>query len=40
VIAIEERAAYIAALDSASHGLDITPFAKFIAQRVRRSMDI
>ena len=34
VIRIEDRAVYLAALDRASIGMDIGPFAKFIAERV------
>jgi predicted nucleic acid-binding protein len=34
-----ERAAYLAALDHASIDMDIAPFAQFIAERVRWSME-
>jgi Fic/DOC family len=37
VVRIEDRATYLAALDLASIGMDIVPFAKFIAKRVRAS---
>jgi fido (protein-threonine AMPylation protein) len=39
VIRVEDRDPYLAALDRASVGMDIGPFAKFIAERVRGSMD-
>ena len=38
VIRVEDRDAYLAALDRASTDNDIAPFAKFIAQRVQWSM--
>ncbi len=38
VIRVEDRGGYLAALDSASIGMDIEPFAAFIAERVRWSM--
>lgn len=37
VIRVEDRAAYLA-LDRASMDIKIEPFARFIAERVRRSM--
>lgn len=39
VIRVEDRTPYLAALDSASIDLDISPFAGFIAERVRWSME-
>ena len=39
VIRVEDRDAYLAALDRASIDLDIVPFATFIAERVRWSME-
>jgi fido (protein-threonine AMPylation protein) len=39
VIRVEDRAIYLNALDSASVDADIGPFAKFIGESVRRSMD-
>ena len=39
VIRVEDRTPYLAALDSASIDLDIFPFAGFIAERVRWSME-
>jgi fido (protein-threonine AMPylation protein) len=39
VIRVEDRALYLAALDSASVNLDIRPFATFIAERARLSME-
>jgi hypothetical protein len=39
VIRVEDRDAYLATLDRASIDADIAPFAKFIAERVRWSMD-
>jgi hypothetical protein len=36
---MEDRAPYLAALDSASIDLDIGPFAGFIGERVRWSME-
>ncbi len=39
VIRVEDRAAYLAALESASVDGDIRPFSRFIAQRVAWSMD-
>jgi fido (protein-threonine AMPylation protein) len=39
VVRVENRNAYLAALDSASIDLNIAPFAAFIAQRVRWSME-
>ena len=38
VIRVEDRTAYLAALDRASIDMKIEPFARFIAERVRRSM--
>jgi Fic family protein len=38
VVRVEDRDAYLAALDSASIDLNIEPFAKFIAERVQWSM--
>jgi fido (protein-threonine AMPylation protein) len=38
VVRIEDRSAYLAALDRASIDTDIGPFAEFIAERVRWSM--
>jgi fido (protein-threonine AMPylation protein) len=38
VIRVEDRSAYLSALDSASIDLDIAPFAKYVAERVRWSM--
>ena len=38
VIRVEDRTPYLTALDSASIGLDIRPFAGFLAERVRWSM--
>jgi hypothetical protein len=39
VVRVEDRAAYLAALDRASIDMDIAPFALFIAERVRLSME-
>jgi hypothetical protein len=39
VIRVEDRDAYLAALDRASIDADIAQFAKFIAERVRWSID-
>ena len=39
VIRVEDRDAYLAALDRASIDMDIEPFATFIAERVRWSME-
>jgi fido (protein-threonine AMPylation protein) len=39
VIRVEDRDAYLAALDRASVDADIAPFARFIAERVRWSME-
>lgn len=39
VIRVEDRDAYLSALDRASIDLDIAPFAMFIGERVRRSME-
>jgi hypothetical protein len=39
VVRVEDRAAYLTALDRASIDLDIGPFAGFIAERVRWSME-
>ena len=39
VVRVEDRTAYLAALDSASIDRDIGPFADFIAERVRWSME-
>jgi Fic family protein len=38
VIRVEDRNDYLAALDAASVDVKIKPFARFIAERVRRSM--
>ena len=38
VIRVEDRKAYLAALDRASIDMKIEPFAEFIAERVRWSM--
>jgi fido (protein-threonine AMPylation protein) len=38
IIRVEDRAAYLSALDSASIDLDIAPFAKYVAERVQSSM--
>jgi Fic family protein len=38
VVRIEDRDAYLAALDRASIGMDIEPFAEFIADRVKGAM--
>jgi len=40
VIRVEDRNAYLTALDSASIDMDIGPFCKFIAGRVRRAMKV
>jgi Fic/DOC family len=39
VIRVEDRTPYLAALDRASVDLDIEPFARFISERVRWSME-
>jgi Fic family protein len=39
VIRVEDRTPYLTALDRASIDLDISPFAAFIAERVRWSME-
>jgi len=39
VIRVEDRKAYLTALESASVGLNIEPFARFVAERVAWSMD-
>jgi hypothetical protein len=39
VIRVEERDAYLGALDRASIDMEIRPFSTFVAQRVRRSLD-
>jgi hypothetical protein len=39
VIRVEDRNAYLSALDRASIDADIGPFAHFIAERVRWSME-
>ena len=39
VVRVEDRAAYLAALDRASIDMDIAPFARFIAERVRSSTE-
>lgn len=39
IIRVEDRSAYLAALDRASIDLDIVPFADFVAQRVRWSLE-
>lgn len=38
VIRVEDRDAYLAALDGASIDMKIEPFAEFVAARVRKSM--
>jgi hypothetical protein len=38
VVRIEDRSAYLVALDRASTDTDIGPFAEFLAERVRWSM--
>ena len=35
---LDDRDAYLAALENAGVGQDIEPFARFIAEQVRRSM--
>jgi Fic family protein len=39
VIRVEDRDAYLAALESASIGIDIRPFARFVAERVAWSLE-
>jgi hypothetical protein len=39
VIRVEDRTAYLTALDRASIDMDIGPFAGFIAERVRSSVE-
>jgi fido (protein-threonine AMPylation protein) len=39
VIRVEDREAYLAALESASIGMDIRPFARFVAERVAWSLE-
>lgn len=39
VIRVEDRAGYLAALESASTGQDIEPFARFVAERVAWSLE-
>jgi len=39
VIRVDDRAAYMTALETASVDLDVRPFAEFLAERVRWSMD-
>ena len=39
VVRVEDRAAYLAALDRASIDMDIAPFARFIAECVRSSTE-
>jgi Fic family protein len=39
VIRVEDRNAYLGALDRASIDMDIRPFSTFVAQRVRWSLD-
>ena len=39
VIRVEDRDAYLAALESASTGMDIRPFARFVAERVEWSLE-
>ena len=39
VIRVQNRAAYLAALESASIDQDIRPFARFVAERVERSLE-
>jgi len=38
IIRVEDRSAYLSALDSASIDLNIAPFAKYVGQRVEWSM--
>ncbi|HEX5413264.1 MAG TPA: Fic family protein [Terriglobia bacterium] len=38
VIRVDDRDAYLTALDRASIGMDIRPFSSFVAERVRRSL--
>jgi hypothetical protein len=38
VIRVQDRKGYLAALDRASIDMKIVPFARFISERVRRSM--
>jgi fido (protein-threonine AMPylation protein) len=39
VIRVEDREAYLAALETASTGMDIRPFARFVAERVEWSLE-
>lgn len=39
IIRVENRGVYLAALDRASIDMDIKPFAQFLAERVKRSME-
>ncbi|MCY4441756.1 MAG: Fic family protein, partial [Deltaproteobacteria bacterium] len=39
VIRVEHRDGYLAALEAASVRMDIEPFAGFVAERVRRSLE-
>ncbi|HEY2034452.1 MAG TPA: Fic family protein [Rhizomicrobium sp.] len=39
IIRVEDRSAYLSALDSASVDMDIAPFAKYVAGRVKWSME-
>jgi Fic family protein len=39
IIRVEDRDVYLAALDRASIDLDIKPFAQFVAERVKWSME-
>ena len=39
VIRMRDRNAYLAALDDASIDMDIKPFAQFVAERVKWSME-
>jgi Fic/DOC family len=39
IIRVEDRDVYLAALDRASIDMDITPFAQFVAERVKRPME-
>jgi hypothetical protein len=39
IIRVEDRDLYLAVLDRASIDMDIKPFAQFVAERVKRSME-
>jgi len=39
VIRVEDRDAYLSALDQASIDMNIEPFTAFVAQRMRRSIE-